>query len=112
MADSDPYRGPSDEDDGELAAAPDQASPPGAPRWVKIFGIVGVVAVVLVAVMLLTGGAREHGPGRHSGGGEARSEGTGGQPPPAEGHTGPPRAGGHQPPPGGHAPPQGQERTP
>ena len=33
----------------------------GAPRWVKVFAIVGVVLVVLVVVALLSG----HGPGRH-----------------------------------------------
>jgi hypothetical protein len=56
-------------DDGEptdRAAASGVAPPPaeartGAPRWMKVFGIVGVVLVVLVVVMLLTG----HGPGRH-----------------------------------------------
>jgi hypothetical protein len=31
------------------------------PRWVKVFGIVGVVLVLLVVVMLISG----HGPGRH-----------------------------------------------
>ena len=33
----------------------------GTPRWVKVFAIVGVVLVLLIIVMLLTG----HGPGRH-----------------------------------------------
>ena len=37
----------------------------GTPRWVKIFGTVGVVLVLLIIVMLLTG----HGPGRHMHGG-------------------------------------------
>ena len=37
--------------------------PPGAPRWVKVFGIVAILVVLLIAIMLLTG----HGPGRHSG---------------------------------------------
>jgi hypothetical protein len=36
----------------------------GVPRWVKVFGLVLAVLVVLAAlVMLLSGGA--HGPGRH-----------------------------------------------
>jgi hypothetical protein len=36
----------------------------GAPRWVKIFGIIAItVLVVLVVVGLFTGG---HGPGRHT----------------------------------------------
>ena len=95
----------------EPAREPDRDSPPGAPRWVKVLGILAVVVVVLVGVMLLTGGAGEHGPGRHSGGGDTPSEGTGGQTPPAERHT-PPGAEGHQPPPGGHAPPDAQDGTP
>jgi hypothetical protein len=31
------------------------------PRWVKVFGVIAVLVVLLIAVMLLTG----HGPGRH-----------------------------------------------
>ena len=38
---------------------PDAA--PGMPRWVKLGALVGVVLLVLVVLMLLTG----HGPGRH-----------------------------------------------
>jgi hypothetical protein len=39
----------------------------GMPRWVKVSGIVAaLIVVLLVAVMLLSGG--EHGPGRHFGG--------------------------------------------
>ena len=33
------------------------------PRWVKIFGIIALALVLLIGVMLLSGG--EHGPGRH-----------------------------------------------
>jgi hypothetical protein len=36
-------------------------SKPGVPRWVKAFAVAGVVVVVLVVVMLLTG----HGPSEH-----------------------------------------------
>ena len=42
------------------------ANPPsdtGTPRWVKVFGIVGLVLVLLLVIILLTG----HGPGRHMG---------------------------------------------
>ena len=39
------------------------------PRWVKIFGAVALVGVVLVVVLLLTGrGGGGHGPGRHGAG--------------------------------------------
>jgi hypothetical protein len=40
---------PSDHDDNDT------------PRWVKVFGIIGGVVVLLVVFMLFTG----HGPGRH-----------------------------------------------
>jgi hypothetical protein len=36
----------------------------GTPRWVKVFGIIGVIVVVVFLVLLFAGGA-EHGPGRH-----------------------------------------------
>lgn len=37
---------------------------PGAPRWVKISGIVVAVLALLVVIIILAGGGR-HGPGRH-----------------------------------------------
>jgi hypothetical protein len=40
---------------------------PGTPRWVKMFGIIAIVLVLLIAIMLLTG----HGPGRHTSSGDA-----------------------------------------
>lgn len=42
------------------------AEPPRTARWVKVFGIIGIVIVLLVGILLLTGGGG-HGPGRHSG---------------------------------------------
>lgn len=44
--------------------------PPGAPRWVKVSGVVVVVLLVVLVVAMLLGG--NHGPGRHLG---APSEG-------------------------------------
>jgi hypothetical protein len=35
----------------------------GTPRWVKVFGLIAVVLVVLFVVLLVTG---RHGPSRHS----------------------------------------------
>lgn len=55
---ADPSRYPDSDDHG-----PD----PGAPRWVKAFGIVALVLVLLFVVVMFFGGS--HGPGRHSGGG-------------------------------------------
>jgi len=39
----------------------------GAPRWVKVFGIIAAVMIVLLVVLLIAGGGG-HGPGRHTGG--------------------------------------------
>lgn len=42
----------------------DSESAPGVPRWVKVFGVVTVIVVLLAIVaMILAGG--KHGPGRH-----------------------------------------------
>jgi hypothetical protein len=48
---------------------------------VKVFGALALVAVVLVAILLLSGG--DHGPGRHSASGDAasRTQPTGGREP-------------------------------
>jgi hypothetical protein len=35
------------------------------PRWVKVFGALALLLLVVIAVMLLSGG--NHGPGRHTG---------------------------------------------
>ncbi len=40
-------------------------SRPGAPRWVKVIGLVVAVLVALVLLVQWTGIAGDHGPGRH-----------------------------------------------
>lgn len=102
--DSPPYSNPG----GDTGVGPDRQSMPRTPRWVKVFGVIALVAVVVVAIMLLGGGG-EHGPGRH-----APSGGAGGQAPPSNAATQGPApsgdaggsggAGGHTPPAGGHTP--------
>lgn len=57
MADLSPYSNTSD----DTGVGPDRGSPPSTPRWVKVFGIITLVLVLLVAIMLISG----HGPGRH-----------------------------------------------
>ena len=37
----------------------------GTPRWVKMFGIIAAIVILLFVVFMLTGG---HGPSRHTGG--------------------------------------------
>jgi hypothetical protein len=58
MADLPPYP--------DASEAPDLGSPTRAPRWVKVFGIIAVVLVLLFVISALAGGG--HGPGRHMGG--------------------------------------------
>ena len=46
----------------EVDPHPDADGDTGTPRWVKVFGIIALVAVLLVVILLLAGG---HDPGRH-----------------------------------------------
>lgn len=43
---------------------------PGTPRWVKVFGIIALVLVLLVVIMMFIVGG-PHGPGRHIPSGDA-----------------------------------------
>jgi hypothetical protein len=59
---NDPSRDPDTGDD--LGVGIDRESTSGTPRWVKAFGLIAAVLLVLLLVIaLLTGG---HGPGRHA----------------------------------------------
>jgi hypothetical protein len=42
----------------------------GTPRWVKVFGIVALIVVVVFVILVLTGRGGGHGPSRHTPGGE------------------------------------------
>jgi hypothetical protein len=42
----------------------DDGSPPSTPRWVKVFGIIAIVLVLLIGILHLTGNSLG-GPGRH-----------------------------------------------
>ena len=64
MADPPPY--PDTDDTG---VEPDRESTTGAPRWVKVFGVIGIVVVLLLVVLMLASGG-EHGPWRHAPGGD------------------------------------------
>jgi hypothetical protein len=43
----------------------DRETPPGTPRWVKIFAIIAIVLILLFVILKLTGIGGNHGPGRH-----------------------------------------------
>ncbi|HEY9476354.1 MAG TPA: hypothetical protein VIS06_21200 [Mycobacteriales bacterium] len=53
MADPPTYSG--------TGAGPDRGAPGGAPRWVKVFGIIAITLVVVTVVLHLTGNS----PGGH-----------------------------------------------
>ena len=59
---------------------PDDFTTTGAPRWVKVSGIIAAVLVLLIVIVMLASGGR-HGPGRHLRSGEG-----GGQRPPSGSH--------------------------
>jgi hypothetical protein len=42
-------------DTGEPIMSQTHGSPPSAPRWVKLFGIIAVALVLLIVVLHLTG---------------------------------------------------------
>lgn len=54
--------------------------PTGAPRWVKVSGILAIALVLLIVIVMLASGGR-HGPGRH-----LRSGDGGGHRPPSGSH--------------------------
>jgi len=66
----------------------------GTPRWVKVFGIIALVVILLFVVVLLTRGpgGRGHGPARHTpfwgtlSSGVAEPGGAGGHDPAEQGH--------------------------
>ena len=41
-------------------------TPPGMPRWVKVFVLIVILLILLVVVLKLTGIGGDHGPGRHA----------------------------------------------
>ena len=55
------------EKDTHMTGSPPGAGSTNTPRWVKVFGIIAIVLVLLIVIMMLTG----HDPGRHIPSGDA-----------------------------------------
>jgi len=49
--------------DADDAVAVDREPTTSTPRWVKVFGVIALVLLLLFVIALLAGG---HGPGRHT----------------------------------------------
>jgi hypothetical protein len=64
----------------DTGAGRERESTNGTPRWVKVFGIIALVVVLLFVILMFAGGGR-HGPGRHM-----RRADNGGQTRPQSGH--------------------------
>lgn len=45
---------------------PDRRSTTETPRWVKVFGIIAIVLILLLVILQLTGIGGDHGPGQHT----------------------------------------------
>jgi hypothetical protein len=58
-------------DTGDTGVEPGRGSNPGMPRWVKISLVIVMVLVLAFVILNLAGVGGEHGPRRHSGGGNA-----------------------------------------
>ncbi len=91
MADPPGDRDSSGETVDATGVRPGRGSATGPPRWVKVFGLIALVLVLLFVIAQLAGVGGGHGPGRHV------PSGSSGRPTPAfsgtEDHT--PPEGGH-----------------
>ena len=45
--------------------SPNSETPPGMPRWVKVFVLIVILVILLVVVIMFVVGG-DHGPGRHA----------------------------------------------
>ena len=65
MADLPPYPDSKGDTGHDTGVRPDRASPPSTPRWVKVFGIIAIVLVLLFVILHLTGNSPFGGLGGH-----------------------------------------------
>lgn len=69
MADLPAYLDKGGDTDDEGGVGSERSTPRGTPRWVKVFGIITLVLVLLFVISLLAG--VRHGPGLHTPSGDA-----------------------------------------
>ncbi len=55
MANLPPYPAPNSDSGDNVHVNPDRSLPPSTPRWVKVFGIIFLLLIVLVIILHLTG---------------------------------------------------------
>lgn len=70
-----PYPDTGQDADADADAASDPHLTTGAPRWVKVIGIIVLALGVLFVGMKVTGVGPDHGTGRHGGGGGTPASG-------------------------------------
>ena len=66
MADPPPYLDSNSDTGDDTRVRPERGSTTSTPRWVKVFGTIALVLVLLFVIMMLTGRGGSHGPGRHT----------------------------------------------
>ncbi len=64
MADLPRYPDSNSDTGDDTGVRPDRGSTTSTPRWVKVFGIIAIVLILLVGILHLTGNSLG-GPGRH-----------------------------------------------
>jgi hypothetical protein len=69
MTDRPPDRNRDAADDTNVE--PGREPTPGTPLWVKAFGLIAIIVVLLIAVIVFTGAGGPHGPQRHAPSGDA-----------------------------------------
>ena len=66
MADSRRYPDSKGDTSDDTRVRPPADRPPSTPRWVKVFGIIAIILLLIFVVIQLTGVGGGHGPGRHA----------------------------------------------
>ena len=69
---ADPTNDSNNDAGDDTGIAPDREATTGTPRWVKVFGLIAFVVILLfVILMFVRGPGGRHGPGRHMGSADA-----------------------------------------